>query len=339
MLRFGPHAQQGLSRRGLLAASAAAGAAGFAPRAQAADGKITCLTSWFAEAEHGGFYQAVATGLYKKAGLDVTLKMGGPQVNGMQLLTGGDCDVMMGYDVQVLKSIENKLPVTTIAASFQFDLQGIMTHDDVNSLADLKGRKILIASSSNSTFWPWLKKRFGFTQDQAGPYTFNLQPFLLDKSLSVQGYPSSEPFEAEKMGAKVKFFLMADAGYPPYGTTLVTTNPMIQKNADVMQAFVKASMEGWRSYLTDDPAPANKLIRIDNPKMTEDQLAYARAWMRDNHVCNRGDAAKMGVGIMTDARWKATRDFLVEGGMLKPDVDYKKAYTLKFVEQLGVMMG
>ena len=327
-----------LSRRGFLAGSAAvAGASAFMPSARAADGKITFLTSWFAQAEHGGFYQAQALGLYKKAGLDVTIKMGGPQVNGMQLLTGGEADAMMGYDIQVLKSIENKLPVTTVAASFQYDLQGIMTHDDVMSLADLKGKKILIASSSHSTFWPWLKKRFGYSEDQAGPYTFNLQPFLVDPTLSCQGYPSSEPYEASLKGAKVKFFLMADDGYPPYGTTIVTTNGMVDKNSEVMAAFVKASMEGWKSYLTEDPTPANKIIKTDNPKMSDDVIAYAIKWLKANHAVDRGDAAN-GIGIMTDARWKATRDFLVDGGLLKPDTDYKKAFTLKYVENLNIKM-
>jgi NitT/TauT family transport system substrate-binding protein len=326
-----------ISRRGLLAAGAAVGAASIMPSARAADGNISFLTSWFAQAEHGGFYQAKATGLYKAAGLDVDIRMGGPQVNGMQLLTGGAADMMMGYDIQVLKSIENNLPVITIGASFQFDLQGIMTHDDVNSLADLKGKKILIASSSHATFWPWMRKRYGFTDDQAGPYTFNLQPFLLDKTLSVQGYVSSEPFEAANMGGKVKFFLLADDGYPPYGSTIVTTTGLVSKSPQVCEAFVKATMEGWKSYLAD-PAPGNKLIKIDNPKMTDDRIDFAVKKLIAIKAVNGGDAATKGIGVMTDGRWKATRDFLVEGDLLKPTTDYKKAFTTRFVDNLHVMM-
>ena len=103
--------------------------------------KISFLTSWFAQAEHGGFYQAKATGLYEKAGLDVTIKMGGPQVNGSQLLLAGETDFMMGYDIQVLKGREQNLPLVTVASSFQFDLQGLMTHDDVTDIAGLKGSR------------------------------------------------------------------------------------------------------------------------------------------------------------------------------------------------------
>lgn len=258
---------QGLTRRTVLSAAAAAG---LVRPAHAAPTKITFLTSWFAQAEHGGFYQAKATGLYDKAGLDVAIRMGGPQVNGMQLLTGGAAEVIMGYDIQVLKSVENGLPVTTVGTTFQFDPQGIMTHDDIPSIAALKGHKILIAASSHSTYWPWLKQRFGFTDDMAGVDTFNLQPFLADPTLAMQGYPSSEPFEAANAGAKVRFFPLADEGYPPYGSTMVTTNGFVAKNPDAVAAFVRASLEGWRDYL-QNPTPANALIKIDNPKMTDDR--------------------------------------------------------------------
>jgi NitT/TauT family transport system substrate-binding protein len=322
------------TRRSLLAGAAATGV--FARRVRAAaPAKISFLTSWFAQAEHGGFYQAKATGLYEKAGLDVDIKMGGPQINAMQLLTGGAADIVMGYDIQMLKAVENNLPVTTIGTSFQFDLQGIMTHDDIKSLADLQGHKVLIASSSHTTFWPWLKQRFGYTEDMAGVDTFNLQPFLLDKTLAMQAYVSSEPYEAGKLGEKVKFFLFADDGYPPYGSTMVTTNGFIAKNPEATAAFVKCSLEGWADYLRN-PAPANKLIQADNPKMTDDRIAYAIQKMKDIHVLDRGDAAKMGIGTMTDARWKATYEFLVKADLLKASVDYKKAFTTRFTDGLHI---
>lgn len=322
----------GLTRRTMLATAAGAAVVARARPARAAPTKISFLTSWFAEAEHGGFYQAKATGLYEKAGLDVDIRMGGPQVNGMQLLTGGAADMMIGYDIQVLKSIENGLPVTTVAAAFQFDLQGVMTHTDIPDIGALKGHKILISASSHVTFWPWLKQRYGFTDDMAGVDTFNLQPFLVDKSLAMQGYITSEPFEAQKIGEKVNFFLFSDAGYPPYGTTIVTTNGFIDKHPDATAAFVRASMEGWRDYLRD-PAPANKLIKIDNPKMTDDQIAFAVAKMKEMQILNKGGAA---VGTMTEARWQQTRDFMVKGGLLKADVDWHRAYTTKFVDGLNI---
>ena len=326
----------GLTRRTAIAGASGLAAAGTLGRsAKAAPTKITLLTSWFAEAEHGGFYQAKATGLYEKAGLDVDIKMGGPQVNGMQLLTGGAADIILGYDIQVLSAIQNDVPVIMIGAAFQFDLQGMMTHPNITSLAELKGHKVLIAASSHTTFWPWLKQRFGYTDAMAGVDTFNLQPFLMDPAVAMQGYPTSEPYEAERQGAKVKFFLFADDGYPPYSNGLVTTTAFVAKNPEAAQAFVRASMEGWADYFKN-PAPANKLIQIDNPKMTDGQIAFSIAKMKDMHVLDRGDAAKSGIGTMTDARWKATRDFLVKADLLKPTVDYKKAFTTRFVDGLHI---
>jgi NitT/TauT family transport system substrate-binding protein len=300
--------------------------------------KVTFLTSWFAQAEHGGFYQAKATGLYETAGLDVTLKMGGPQINGMQLLLGGETDVMMGYDLQVLKALEQGLPVITIATSFQYDLQGMMTHPDVSSLADLKDKTILVATPGRSTWWPWLKAKYRYTEEQTRPYTFNLQPFFADKNTVQQAYPSSEPFAAKQAGIPAKYFLFADYGYPPYGTTMVATKPFVDKNPDAIARFVKASLEGWRSYL-QNPAPGNALIKADNPKMSDEQIAFAVEQLKALKVLDGGDAAAtLGIGIMTEARWKATYDFAVATGLLKPEVDWRAGYTDRFVKGLKLSM-
>jgi NitT/TauT family transport system substrate-binding protein len=319
--------------------AAFAAAAGFVLGSNAAlsADKVTFLTSWFAQAEHGGFYQAKATGLYEKAGLDVTLKMGGPQINGMQLLLGGETDVMMGYDLQVLKALEQGLPAITIATSFQYDLQGMMTHPDVGSLADLKDKTILVATPGRSTWWPWLKAKYRYTEEQTRPYTFNLQPFFADKNTVQQAYPSSEPFAAKQAGIPAKYFLFADYGYPPYGTTMVATKPFVDKNPDAIARFVKASLEGWRSYL-QNPAPGNALIKADNPKMSDEQIAFAVEQLKALKVLDGGDAATLGIGIMTEARWKATYDFAVATGLLKPEVDWRAGYTDRFVKGLKLSM-
>lgn len=301
-----------------------------------ADDKVTFLTSWYAQAEHGGFYQAVAAGIYKKYGLDVTVKMGGPQINGMQLLTAGQADFIMGYDLQVLNSVEKGLPVTTVATSFQKDLQGMMTHEDVKSLAGLKDKSILAATTAHTTWLPWLKAKYGYTDAQVRPYTFNLQPFFADDKVAQQAYPSSEPFQAMKNGKKVNFFLFADDGYPPYGTTIVTTQKLIAEKPDVVARFVKASIEGWKSYLAD-PTLGNALIKKDNPKMDDEQIAFGVKRMKELHVFDGGDAATLGAGVMTDARWEQTYKFMVTAGLLKADTDWKKAYTTKFVKDLKIM--
>jgi NitT/TauT family transport system substrate-binding protein len=299
--------------------------------------KVTFLTSWLAQAEHGGFYQAKATGLYEREGLDVTLKMGGPQINGAQLLLAGETDFMMGYDLQVLKMLEQGHPVVTVATSFQFDLQGMMTHDNVASLGELKDKTILVATSGRTTWWPWLKAKYKYTEEQTKPYTFNLQPFFADKNVVQQSYPSSEPFQAKQQGVPVKFFLFAHDGYPPYGTTMVTTRGFVEKNPDVTARFVKASLEGWKSYMSN-PAPAKALIRADNPKMSEEQIAFGIEQLKALKVLDGGDAQTMGIGIITQARWNATYDFMVSAGLLKPEVDWKQGFTDRFVKTLKLSM-
>jgi NitT/TauT family transport system substrate-binding protein len=306
------------------------------PLAAPAQDKIIFMTSWYAQAEHGGFYQALAKGLYKKHGLDVTIKMGGPQVNGMQLMMAGQADMHMGYDFQVLKSLEQGLTPVTVATSFQHDLQGLLAHEDVKSLGDLKGKTILVATAGRSSWWPWMRQKYGYAEEQVRPYTFNLQPFLADKNLAPQAYMSSEPFQAEKAGVKARFFLFARDGFPPYGTTIVATQKIVKEKPDVVQRFVRASMEGWKGYM-EDPAAANELIKKDNPNMKDDQLAYAVAKLKEQNLVGGGDAAKMGIGVMTDERWKKTHEYMVSAGLLPANVDVRQAYTTQFVNDLKVM--
>jgi NitT/TauT family transport system substrate-binding protein len=303
--------------------------------ANAAD-KVTFLTSWYAQAEHGGFYQAKATGLYDKEGLDVTIKMGGPQVNGMQLLLGGEADIIMGYDFQVLSGIAKGLPVVTIATSFQKDLQGMMTHADVKDLGDLKDKTILVATSGRTTWWPWLKRKFGYTDAQTQPYTFNLQPFFADNNVVQQSYPSSEPFQAMQKNMPVNFYLFADYGYPPYGTTMVTTTKFVAEHPDVARRFVRASLEGWKSYVKGDPSAANALIKADDPKMSDEQIAFGIKRMNELQIIDGGDAKTMGIGIITEARWKATYELMVEEGLLPKDTDWTKGFTTEFVKDLKI---
>ena len=298
-----------------------------------AQDKVTFLTSWYPQAEHGGYYQAVATGIYKKYGLDVTIKMGGPQVNAVQIIAAGQADFIMGKDFQTLSAVENGVPLTTVAAIFQVEPQGMVTHPDVTSLAELKGKTILMATSGRTSWWPWLKTKYGLKDDQTRPYTFNMQPFFADRNIAQQGYPGAEPFIAEKAGQKIRFFMFADEGYPPYGNTVVTTRQMVKDKPDVVQRFVKATLEGWRSYL-DNPAPGNVLIKRDNPEMDDETIAYAVKTLREMKFFDGGDAARMGPGVMTDTRWKQTYDLMVSSGQLKPNPNWQQAYTLLFLKDL-----
>ncbi len=321
--------------RSLSVATAALAASTFAAVPAGAADKFSYLTSWFAQAEHGGFYEAKAEGLYDKAGIDADIRMGGPQVNAMQLLLAGEVDAIMGYDFQVLSAVEKGLPAVTVATTFQYEVQGLMTHADVAGLDDLKGKTILIASSSHTTFWPWLKAKYGLSDDQTKAYTFNLQPFFADPDTAQQAYASSEPFQAQQKGVPVKFFLFAREGYPPYGSTIVVTRKTLETRPEVVRAFVKASMQGWHDYMAD-PAPGNALIKTANPKMSDEQIAFGIAKMRELHLLD--GEGNVPIGSMTEARWKATADYMVQNGLLKPGTDWHKAFTTAVVGDLDARL-
>jgi NitT/TauT family transport system substrate-binding protein len=297
--------------------------------------KIVFYTNWFAEAEHGGFYQAQAQGLYKEQGLEVELKMGGPQVNGLQLLAAGRMDVFMGYDFQTLSALEQGLPVVTVAATFQKDPAVLIAHPGVKRIEELKGKPIYISAASNTTFWPWLVARYGFSDAQKRPYAFSIQPFLADRNAAQQGYVTSEPFSIERAGIKPAVFLLADSGYPPYAETLVTTRAVLEGKRDALRRFVQASAQGWKSYLAD-PAAGNALIKKDNPQMEDALIAYGVRKIKEHGLVTGGDAARLGIMTMTDERWKRTAEFMVSAKLLKPSVDYRRAYTLDLVKATRV---
>jgi NitT/TauT family transport system substrate-binding protein len=298
--------------------------------------KIVFATDWLAEAEHGGYYQAVAEGTYRKYGLDVEIRAGGPQVNGLQLLAAGQIDIAMADALQVMSAIEHDVPVVAIAATFQKNPTVIIAHPGVTRLEDLKGKPIAIGAASNTTFWPWLRQKYHFTDDQKRPYGFSVQPVLADRSLSQQGFVTSEPFSIEQSGVHPVVFLLADYGYPPYSETLVVTRKTLDERQDALERFIRASAEGWKSYLAN-PAAGNALIRKANPQMTDALLAYGVAKLREYQIVSGGDARGLGLLTMTDARWQATAEFLRGTGLAKPGVDYRKAYTLDLVKAVRVV--
>jgi NitT/TauT family transport system substrate-binding protein len=326
------------SRRRIAAGGMAlAGGALLRPRPARAAQKLRLLTNWFAEAEHGGFYQAVATGVYEKAGLDVEIRQGNAQLNGMQLLLGGEADVIMSYDITILNAAEKGAPVKAFFTSFQFDLIGLMTRPDVGSLAELKGRKVFFGANGYSSYWPWLKQRFGFTDDMAGPKGPNLATFFNDPTSAVAGYLTAEPYLAVQRNVPVKFFLFAEHGYPPYANTMATTTTFLKDNSDAVARFTRASVEGWKDYLRD-PSAGNALIKKLNPQMPDEHIAYSLQKMREVKAVEGGDAATMGIGIMTEERWGKTRDFLVESKLLKPETDWKQVFTTDYIKDLKITM-
>jgi NitT/TauT family transport system substrate-binding protein len=297
--------------------------------------KVTFGTSWFAQAEHGGFYQAVATGIYEEHGLDVTIRMGGPQVNGNQLLMAGAMDFKMGYAIDAINSIQEGVPKVTVAAIFQKDPQGLLAHPGVGveSFEDLEGKTILMSTSAHTTFWPFIKAKYGLNDSQMGIYTFNVGPFVADKNLVQQGYITSEPFAIKREGGfEPVVLLMADNGYPNYTTTIETRREIMESNPDLVQRFVDASIKGWYSYL-ENPEPGNALIKQDNPEMTDEQIAFGLEKMAEYGIIQSGDAETQGIGAMTDERWEEIFTVMSGLGAFDASVDYKQAYSLDFVNK------
>lgn len=315
-----------------------AGLLAFAPVSADELEKVVFGTNWYAQAEHGGFYQALATGLYEDYGLDVEIRMGGPQVNGTQLLVTGRYDLLMGYPIGNINSVAKGLPVMTVAAAMQGDPQSLVAHPHVESLEQIQEEQmpVYIATHAHSTFWPWLKAEYGFTDEVVHAYTFSVAPFLNDKNIVQQGYLSSEPFAIMKGGVEPNVFLLSDYGYPPYATTIETTTDMIEERPEVVRKFVQASMEGWKSYL-ENPEPGNKLIREQNPEMTPEQIAYGIEKMKEYGLVTGGDAETMGIGVMTEERWQKIKDFMVEADLAPADLDLSKVYTLEFLPEEPVL--
>src|SRR5580704_3569415 len=311
------------------------------PDARAND-KVSIIMSWVAEAEHGGFYQALATGIYAKHGLDVTIRQGGPQMNTGQMLAAGAVDFRVGGGSGgTINFVQNDVPAMAVAAIFQKEAGVLIAHPDagIDSLADMKGHPIAISRQTIDTWWRFLAEKYGFSDTQIRPYTFQIGPFLVDKNLVQQGYVTSEPFAVETEGHFTpKVFLLADdAGYKSYATIIETTTKLVETNPDLVQRMVDATIEGWYSYLYGDPSPANALIKQANSDMSDAQIAYSYGKMKEYGIIDSGDAKTLGIGAMTDARWQAFFETAAAVGLYPKNLDYKKAYTLQFVDKKHAM--
>jgi NitT/TauT family transport system substrate-binding protein len=304
--------------------------------AQALD-KVRFGTNWVAEAEHGGFYQALADGTYRKYGLDVTIVPGGPQVNNRILLPVGKIDFFLSANLlQAFDAVAQDIPTISVAALFQKDPQVLLAHPDqgIERFEDLKKLTLLISSEGRATYFQWMKSEFGFRDEQVKPYTFNPQPFLADKKSAMQGYVTSEPYAVEHAaGFKPKIFLLADEGFNAYSTLIETRRELVDQQPDLVRRFVEASIVGWLNYIYHDNSAANALIKRDNPEMSDDLLAYSVAKLKEYGIVDSGDSLKLGVGAMTDARVRSFFDKIAKAGVVKPGIDLRKAYTLQFVDK------
>jgi NitT/TauT family transport system substrate-binding protein len=300
-----------------------------------ANDKVTFGLDWTAEAEYGGYYQALATGIYAKHGLDVTIQQGGPQVNHTQLLLAGRLDFNISSNsFLALNFVKENIPFRAVAGMFQKDPVVLIAHPGQgnDSFPALKGKPIMISADSRVGWWTFLKAKFGYSDSQIRPYTFNLAPFLADKGAVQQGYLGSEPFSIEQEGHfQPVVLLMADVGFQGYASMIATSDEKIEQQPDLVKRFVDASIEGWYSYLYGDPAPGNALIKQANPEMNDALIAYGIRSMKAHGILDSGDASTLGIGAMTAERWAAFYQTTSEAGVYPKGLDVTKAYTLRFV--------
>lgn len=315
--------------------------AGAAPAAAVAQNvAVSYGTNWVAQAEHGGFYQAVADGTYAACGLDVTIVPGGPQVNNAAQLLAGRIDFYMGGTLDSFFGVQEGLPLVNVAAMFQKEPQVLLTHPGaVSSFEEMKTLpRLLIADGGYVSYYQWMKSAFGFTDEQRVPYTFNAAPFIADPQSAMQGYLSSEPLVVETEGGFVPdVWLIADAGYTSYSTTIQTLAQTVTERPEVVQCFVDGSIIGWYNYLYNDNSAANALIMQDNPDMSQDKIDYAIAKMKEAGIVDSGDALTLGIGAMTDERMADFQAKMVAAGVLPEGLDISPSYTLAFVNK-GVGM-
>ena len=299
---------------------------------------VTFGTNWLAQAEHGGYYQAVADGTYAACGLEVTIQQGGPQVAGRPLLLAGKIDFYMGGNLQqAFDAVAQDIPLRVVAATFQKEPQVLMTHpgQGLDKWEDLKNADQYILSDEGAqSFLLWMATEFGFDPAKRVPYTFNPAPFLANKKAAQQGYVTSEPYAIEKEGGFVpNQFLLADYGYDTYATTIETMQDTIDKRPEVVQCFVDGSAKGWYNYLYGDNAAANEAIKKDNPDITNEQIAFSIAQMKKFGIVDSGDTEKLGIGAMTDERVQSFYDKMVKAKVIPGGIDIKKSYTLQFVNK------
>ncbi|MFB9222050.1 ABC transporter substrate-binding protein [Paracoccus cavernae] len=291
-------------------------------------------TNWVAQAEHGGYYQAVADGTYAACGLDVTIVPGGPQVNNRAMMLAGKIDFnMAGNLLGTFSSAAENVPVVAVMGVFQKDPQIILAHPGkAPTFEALKDRKLFISDEGFATYYQWMKKEFGFTDEQREVYTFNVGPFIQDENSAIQGYVSSEPLMVEKeAGFKPDVQLLADAGWSTYATIIETMADTVANKPEVVQCFVDGTAKGWYNYLYGDNAKALEMIKADNPDLTDEQIAFSIAALRDNGIVDSGDSLEKGIGVMTEERIKGFYDKMVAAELVPADLDYSQAYTLQFV--------
>lgn len=271
---------------------------------------VTITLDWRPEPEFGGFYAAKIGEEFRKRDLSATLTSAGAGAPTWQLVANGQTDFATTSADLVMLARSQGADVVAVFAVYQTSPQGIMVHHerDFTKVDDVFTNPGTLIAEDN----PWLK----FMLAKVGKPTVTIiadatgiSTFLAQKDCSQQCFVTSEPILAEHQGRAPKTFLIADAGFNPYVTVLITSGKMLRQHPDTVSKVVAATREGWRAYL-DDPTAANQAMGALNKDM--DAQTFADAAAAQKRLIDNDDTVKNGLGTMTAARWKTLGQQLVD---------------------------
>ncbi len=241
-------------------------------------GLLRVQTDWFAQPEHGGYYQAWAGGGYDAAGLEVEIIQGGPNALPLQSVARGRATFGFSRADDVIAAIDRGMPLVIVAATLQRDPQALMFHadDPAETWEDLDGRRVM--AMPGSIWIDYLEHHFEVNLEIVS-LDYGLGRFLADPELIQQCFISNQPFYARGEGVEVKTWLIAETGYDPYHA-LFAHRDFVRENPETVTRFLRASEQGWREYLEGDPSPADEIILRRNAAMSPEFIDYARQTMR-----------------------------------------------------------
>src|SRR5271155_2669341 len=290
---------------------------------------VKLQADWYPQPEQGGFYDAIVKGFYKDEGLDVQILPGGPYISSEPLVASGAVQFGMNTSDHVLESIANSNePIVAVGATMQHDPQGILVraNSTVHTWTDLNGRTVAV--KPGSTWWEFMVKKFRLDGVHEIPATYSVANFLQDPSYIQQCFVTSEPYFARKSGAAVRTMLISDSGYQPYRVVFAST-AFLHDHPDLVAKFVRASIRGWRDYLSD-PTVANAEISKLNPAMNNDQMQFSTQTLKDEHFITGSDPSE--IGHFTPERWSTMYQQLIDLKVVTNPIDPKSAYTTQFLD-------
>ena len=290
--------------------------------------RIILQTDWYAQAEHGGYYQALVKGYYRDAGLDVTIAQSGPEVPIDLKLATDVVQFCIGRGDDIICQIARDIPVVIVAAQMQHDVQAVLLHREspVSTFRDLQGKSVMTLPGAT---WVTYVESTLHIKFNIIPLNFGMAQFMADPNFIQQCFLTNEPHYAEQHGAPAKVLLFSDAGYDFY-RVLSGNADWVHAHPEATRAFVQASQHGWEDYMSGDRAAADALILQGNPQMKPEFIEYAVAAMRRYHLVEGDPAKGEAIGVLSRRRLQQQIDILKGIGALDHPITVDDVADFRF---------